>query len=186
MEKNSKNWSHCPSKDSKRRFRELANAAALILSSHASPQGLLSAKGSFPAHFLFMKSPERKITTFSAGTSRAVARAPRVTRCMHILDRPSAQTSRTRPPPLSPDPIHSLTFAGVIIFPDQGPHSNANQHSKTQDFGCSSVSHHSVRPSLEKDSTVMDAFQGSSAESSTPASAQMTVGGRFASKSQHM
>ena len=157
----------------------------LLLHIATSRQGLLGAKGFFPALFLSMKSPERKIITFSVGTSRAVARAPRVTRCMHIFDRPSAQTSRSRPPPLSPDPIADiLTFAGLIIFRDQGPDSNANQHSKRQDFGFSSVSH--IRPSLEKDNTVMDAFQETSAESSTPGSVQMTVGGRFASKSQHM
>jgi hypothetical protein len=135
-----------------------------------------------------MKSPARKITTFSAGMARAGARAPRVKRCMHIFARPPAQRARSGPP-LSRDPVADilgLSFAGLIkMFLHHGSGSNANVHSKRQatlqEFGFGSV--RKVLPSFEEHKKVRGAFQGTSAESSTPESVYMNVG---ASKSQNM
>lgn len=137
-----------------------------------------------------MKSPARKITTFSAGIARAGARAPRVQRCRRIFARPPAQRARSGPP-LSRDPVADilgLSFAGLIVFLDQGSGSNANLHSKRQatlqEFGFDSVK--KFLPSFAEHTKVMDAFQGTSAESSTPVSVQMNVGVYFASKSQNV
>ena len=134
-----------------------------------------------------MKSPARKITTFSAGMARAGARAPRVKRCMHIFARPPAQRARSGPP-LSRDPVADilgLSFAGLIMFLHHGSGSNANVHSKRQatlqEFGFGSV--RKVLPSFEEHKKVRGAFQGTSAESSTPESVHMNVG---VSKSQNM
>lgn len=80
---------------------------------------------------------ERKITTFSAGVVQVGARAPRVVRCMHILD-----LSQSRRDPNIAD-IHS--FNSLL---DQGSDSIANVHSKRQatlqDFGFANVKR--VRP----------------------------------------
>ena len=82
---------------------------------------------------------ERKITTFSAGVVQVGARAPRVVRCMHILD-----LSQSRRDPNIAD-IHSFNN-----FLDQGSEADsiANVHSKRQatlqDFGFANVKR--VRP----------------------------------------
>lgn len=139
---------------------------------------------------LEMKSPARKITTFSAGMARAGARAPRVKRCACICARPPAQRARSGPP-LSRDPVADilgLSFAGLIVFLGQGSGSNANLHSKRQatlqEFGFASVK--KVLPSFAEHTKVMDAFQGTSAECSTPESVHMNVGVYFASKSRNV
>jgi hypothetical protein len=137
-----------------------------------------------------MKSPARKITTFSAGIALAGARAPRVKRCMRIFARPPAQRARSGLP-LSRDPVADilgLSYAGLILFLDQGSGSKANLHTKRQatlqEFGFGNVK--KVLPSFEEHTKVMDAFQGPSAASSTPESVQMNTGVYFASKSQNM
>ena len=142
-------------------------------------------KDSFAGHH---QAPARKITTFSAGMTLAGARAPRVTRCMHIMDRSPALTAISRPP-LSREAIADIdSFARFNIFLDQGSDSNANLRSKRQatkqDFVLCSVK--KLRPSFEDGDNVIDAFQVTSAESWTPEIVHMNVGDYFASKSQSM
>ena len=135
-------------------------------------------KDSFAAR---RQPPARKITTFSAGMAHASARAPRVTRCMHIMDRSPALAASSIPPLSRQD-----SFARFIIFLDQGSDSNANLRSKRQatmqDPGLCSVK--KIRPSFENGDKVIDAFPVTSAEGWTPEIVHMNVGDYFASKSQ--
>ena len=135
-------------------------------------------KDNFAGH---LQLPARKITTFSAGMAHAGARAPRVTRSMHIMDRSPALTASSRPPLSRQD-----SFARFIIFLGQGSDSNVNLRSKRQatmqDPGLCSVK--KLRPSFENGDKVIDAFPVTSAEGWTPEIVHMNVGDYFASKSQ--
>jgi len=93
-----------------------------------------------------LPTPARKITTFSAGVVQVGQRAPRVVRCMHILDLSHTQTALSRRA-LSRDPNMTDTHSFNILL-DQGSDSIANMHSKRQatlqEFGFLNVKR--VRP----------------------------------------